>query len=72
MIRSSKSTVHPNGKSRILVVLFNNNQKYKTEYNEMTEIDLPSLQSIQLGEYALCGSNDESCSLLMRSNNKMM
>ena len=40
--------------------------------NEMTSIDLPSLQSIQLGVCALCGKNgDESCSLTMRSNNEL-
>ena len=37
-------------------------------WNELKWIDLPSLQSIKLGEYALCGHNDdESCSLTMRS-----
>ena len=39
--------------------------------NEMIGTDLPLLQSIQLGEYALCGKDDVSCSLIMRSNNKM-
>ena len=40
--------------------------------NEMIDIDLPSLQSIQLGKNALCGrKNDPLCSLLMRSNNGM-
>ena len=40
--------------------------------NEMIVIDLPSLQSIQLGHYALYGRyNDESCSLIMRSNNEI-
>ena len=39
--------------------------------NEMIVIDLPSLQSIQLGEGALCGSDVESCSLIMRSNNEI-
>ena len=39
----------------------------------MIDIDLPSLQSIQLGGYALFGrDNDESCSLTMRSNNEMI
>ena len=37
--------------------------------NEMILIDLPSLQSIQLGGFALNGRSDESCSLIMRSNN---
>ena len=39
--------------------------------NEMIVIDLPSLQSIQLGVAALFGSNDASCSLKMRSNNEI-
>ena len=39
----------------------------------MIRIDLPSLQSIQLGFQALWGRwNDESCSLTMRSNNEMI
>ena len=41
--------------------------------NEMIWIDLPSLQSIQLGSMALSGKeNDDSCSLTMRSNNEMI
>ena len=41
--------------------------------NEMISIDLPSLQSITLGQYALCGNaSKESCSLIMRSNNEMI
>ena len=41
--------------------------------NEMIVIDLPSLQSITLGGYALYGKeNDSSCSLTMRSNNEMI
>ena len=40
--------------------------------NEMILIDLPSLQSIQLGDWALHGRyDDESCSLIMRSNNEI-
>ena len=36
--------------------------------NEMIDVDLPSLQSIQLGWGALQGRiNNESCSLTMRS-----
>ena len=35
-------------------------------WNEMIEIDLPSLQSITLGIYALCGRDDYSCSLTLR------
>ena len=40
--------------------------------NEMIEIDLPSLQSIQLGKWALNGIYNDSCSLIMRSNNEMI
>ena len=40
--------------------------------NEMIWIDLPSLQSITLGEYALYGRNNDSCSLTMRSTNEMI
>ena len=41
--------------------------------NEMIVIDLPSLQSITLGESALCGrKDDESCSLIMRSTDEMI
>ena len=40
--------------------------------NKMISIDLPSLQSITLGEGALNGRNDESCSLKMRSNIEMI
>ena len=37
--------------------------------NEMIDVDLPSLQSIRLGQWTLIGENDnESCSLIMRSN----
>ena len=39
--------------------------------NEMIVIDLPSLQSIQLGYAALAGRNDASCSLIMRSMNEI-
>ena len=42
-------------------------------WNEMIWIDLPSLQSITLGEDALEGRyNDDSCSLIMRSTNDMI
>ena len=38
----------------------------------MILIDLPSLQSIQLGECALCGIEDElECSLIRRSTNEI-
>ena len=41
--------------------------------NEMIDVDLPSLQSIQLGGYALVGrDDDDSCSLIMRSNNELI
>ena len=41
--------------------------------NEMIDVDLPSLQSIQLGRSALEGKRvDESCSLTMRSNNELI
>ena len=41
--------------------------------NEMIELDLPSLQSIALGKWALAGKIDEeSCSLTMRSTNEMI
>ena len=36
--------------------------------NEMIDIDLPSLQSIQLGKYVLEGYDTKSCSLTLRSN----
>ena len=39
---------------------------------EMIRIDLPSLQSITLGEFALYGIDNESCLLTMRSNNEMI
>ena len=37
----------------------------------MIDLDLPSLQSIKLGQYALCGNNVSECSLIMRSNNEL-
>ena len=40
--------------------------------NDMISIDLPSLQSIRLGKWALQGTDDNSCSLIMRSNNEMI
>ena len=40
--------------------------------NEMIDVDLPALQSIELGQGALRGrKNDPLCSLLMRGNNGM-
>ena len=40
--------------------------------NEMIDVDLPSLESIQLGKYALEGRDYYSSSLIMRSNNEMI
>ena len=40
--------------------------------NEMIDVDLPSLQSIQLGEWTLAGSYDDSSSLTLRSNNGLI
>ena len=40
--------------------------------NEMIDVDLPSLQSIQLGWFALFGKDDQSCSLIMRSMNEVI
>ena len=40
--------------------------------NEMIDVDLPSLQSIQLGDCALEGSGDDSCSLIMRSKSELI
>ena len=40
--------------------------------NEMIDVDLPSLQSIQLGKWALAGRDYDSCSLVMRSNNELI
>ena len=40
--------------------------------NEMIDVDLPSLQSIQLGKWALAGIDDDSSSLIMRSNNELI
>ena len=41
--------------------------------NEMIDVDLPSLQSIQLGDCALHGRwYDDSCSLTLRSNNELI
>ena len=41
--------------------------------NEMIDVDLPSLQSIQLGYCALYGrEKDDSSSLTLRSNNELI
>ena len=40
--------------------------------NEMIDVDLPSLQSIQLGKWTFGGrDNSESCSLTMQSIHEM-
>ena len=40
--------------------------------NELIDVDLPSLQSIQLGYDALNGrDDDDSCLLTLRSNNEL-
>ena len=40
------------------------------KWNQMIDLDLPSLQSIKLGKNALYGSGGEWCSLTMRSINE--
>ena len=40
--------------------------------NEMIDVDLPSLQSIQLGYGALQGIINVSTSLILRSNNELI
>ena len=40
--------------------------------NEMIDVDLPSLQSIELGYYALKGLKGDSDILVMRSINEML
>ena len=40
--------------------------------NEMIDVDLPSLQSIQLGKSALFGGCGDSSSLILRSNNELI
>ena len=68
MHRSSKSTIHYIRWWGIPLAFINNNWKYWMNSNEMIDIDLPSLQSIQLGECALAGRwDDESSSLTLRS-----
>ena len=72
MTRSSKSSIHYIGCGSISRILINNNRKYLMNSNEMISIDLPSLQSITLNYKALEGIDDDSCSLIMRSNNEMI
>ena len=40
--------------------------------NELIDVDLPLLQSIQLGYEALAGKYDDSSSLTMRSINELI
>ena len=40
--------------------------------NKIIDVDLPSLQSIQLGYDALRGRWDESCFLTLRSNDELI
>ena len=73
MIRSSKYSIYYIGWLCIPWFLINNNWKYWMNSNEMIWIDLPSLQSLTLGEWALRGRGDDSsCSLIMRSINEMI
>ena len=72
MIRSSIITIHHIRHKCIPIFLINHNREYWMNLNEMIWIDLPSLQSITLGKYALYGINYDSCSLTMRSKNEMI
>ena len=67
MHRSSKSTIHYIRWCCIPWFLINYNWKYWMNSNEMIDVDLPSLRSIQLGQDALKGRIDDSTSLIMRS-----
>ena len=68
MYRSSKSTIHYFRKTDIFEIIIHNNRKCLKIRIEMIDVDLPSLQSIQLGEESLAGRyNDASCSLKMKS-----
>ena len=40
--------------------------------NGLIDVDLPSLQSIQLGNEALEGNYGDSTALIMRSNNELI
>ena len=53
------------------MVLINNNIKYYNDYNNWI-IDLPNLNSIKLGDFALGGRYDDSCSLIMESDIEWM
>ena len=70
MHRSSKSTIHYIRWLCIPKILLNSNGKYWINMKEKYNLDLLSLQSIQLGWSALQGKyNNETCSLTMRSKN---
>ena len=51
----------------IPIFLFNSDIKYLNDLNEWI-IDLPNLNSIKLGRYALEGRYDSSCSLILESD----
>ena len=51
----------------ILLFIINSDIKYLNDLNEWL-IDLPHLNSIELGDGTLSGSYDDSCSLLMESD----
>ena len=72
MNRSSKSTIHYFGLWCIYSFNVYNNREYWMNLNEMIWIDLPSLQSITLGRFALYGSSSSTSSLTMRSKNEMI
>ena len=67
MNRSSTIEFHYIRKFCILEFLINNDIKYLNDLNEYL-IDLPHLNSIKLGKWALEGSGDLSSSLIMESD----
>ena len=67
MNRSSTFEFHWIRMECILCFIINSDIKYLNDLNEYL-IDLPHLNSITLGGYALDGRNDDNCSLLMESN----
>ena len=72
MNRSSEFEFHWIRWLYISFFLINSDIKYLNDLNEWI-IDLPHLNSIKLGEYALEGiSDDDSCSLQMESDNEWM
>ena len=48
-------------------IIINSDIKYLNDLNGLI-IDLPQLNSIKLGEYALNGKNDDDCSLIMEGD----